>query len=91
MANVCLGEARTLMPMDHLPLAAYLAHADATFPEEFGGRVPDLPSILEVSSPESSSATHISTSFQPSNEDRSSQTTDIPGDMSQRCHLQLEL
>ena len=67
MANVCLGEAQTLMPMDHLPLAAYLAHPQATFSAEFGGRVPELPSISEasdptISNPETSSASHVSMS-----------------------------
>ena len=97
MANVCSGDAQILMPMDHLPLAAYLAHPQATFLPEFGGRVPELPSLSEVSSSApsiiepSTESSNISTSLSTVETARSTSTDLAFGDISQRCFHQLEL
>ena len=39
LSNVCLGDDEIVMEMDHLTLAEYRLHPDATFPAIFGGRV----------------------------------------------------
>lgn len=43
--NVCLGDEEIVMELDHLTLAEYQVHPDATFPAIFGGRV--LSSVSE--------------------------------------------
>ena len=39
LGSVCLGDDEIVMELDHLTLAEYQVHPDATFPAIFGGRV----------------------------------------------------
>ena len=89
MSNVCLGDAVTLMPLDHLTLAEYLKHPDAQFLAEFGSRHPPAPPSLDVS-PEVLVPEILEN--QPDSVVSSETSTVTPlGDISDRCYRQLDL
>lgn len=87
MANVCLGDDDLLLPLDHLTLAEYLVHPDATFPVEFGSRHPSLP-VPPAESP----APPADFEYQTESESTGVSTSPEPlGDISDRCYHQLDL
>ena len=51
LANVCLGDDDLVMEMDHLTLAEYRLHPEASFPAAFGGRVAFLSDSPRPASP----------------------------------------
>ena len=84
--NVCLGSESKLVELDSLSLAEYYASPDATYPVDFGGRIPHSSQVMSLAELSESVPEDIVSPVEDPKTDVSSGYHDI----SQSCYDMLE-